>query len=123
RKADYLRHVVDEIVAARPQLGEPEALEVEARRLSHADELGTLTGDLARALDTAGLARAAKLLASLQRVDPETASWQPLLDSAFANVEELSRAVRAYADGIESDPGRLGAIEQRRDTLFRLTQK
>ena len=123
RKADYLRHVVEEIVRAAPQLGEPEALETEARRLAHAGELGRLSRELEQALDTAGLARAAKLLAGLERLDPSVARWQELLDGAFANVAELSQAARAYAAGIEGDPGRLAAVEQRRDVLFRLMQK
>ena len=123
RKADYLRHVVSEIERAAPQAGEMETLETESKRLAHADELGRLSRELEQALDTAGLARAAKLFASLTRLDPSTAKWQELLDGAFANVEELTQAARDYAGGIESDPGRLGTVEQRRDVLFRLTQK
>ena len=123
RKADYLRHAVDEIGRATPQLGEDDALETEAKRLAHADELGRLSRELEQALDTAGLARAARLVASLRRLDPSVAKWQELLDGAFANVEELAQTAREYAVRIEADPGRLAAVEQRRDALFRLTQK
>jgi len=123
RKADYLRHVVEEIRAAGPKLGEDETLAVEAQRLAHADELGRLSRELDQMLDTAGLARAAKLLAALERLDPSVTAWQALLDGAFANADELARAAREYAGGIDADPGRLAAIEQRRDVLFRLTQK
>jgi len=123
RKADYLRHVVQEIERAAPQAGETETLETEAKRLAHADELGRLARDLEQALDTAALARAAKLVAGLERLDPSTGKWRELLDAAFANVGELAQAARAYAAGIEADPGRLAAVEQRRDILFRLTQK
>src|SRR6266566_3588945 len=123
RKADYLRHVVQEIERAAPKHGEDEQLEIDAKRLAHADELGRLARDLEHALDTAGLARATKLLASLQKLDPSVARWQELLDGAFANVQELSAAARDYATGIEADPARLAALEQRRDVLFRLQQK
>ena len=123
RKADYLRHVVDEIARAAPQTGEVEALELEAKRLAHADELGRLSRELEQALDTAGLSRASKLFGSLVRLDPSVAKWQDLLDGAFAHVQELAQAARDYAAAIESDPQRLGAVEQRRDVLFRLTQK
>src|SRR5436853_1726239 len=123
RKADYLRHVVEEIERAAPQSGEVEALEVEAKRLAHADELGRLSRELGQALDTAGLSRAAKLFAGLTRLDPSVAKWQELLDGAFAHVTELAQAARDYGAAIESDPQRLGAVEQRRDVLFRLTQK
>jgi DNA repair protein RecN (Recombination protein N) len=123
RKADYLRHVVEEICAASPKMGEDETLAAEARRLAHADELGRLSRELDRMLDTAGLSSAAKLLAALERLDPSVSDWRALLDGAFANIDELARAAREYAGGIDADPGRLAAIEQRRDVLFRLTQK
>ena len=123
RKADYLRHVVEEIERAAPQSGEVETLDVEAKRLAHADELGRLSRELEQALDTAGLARAAKLFSGLTRLDPSVAKWQELLDGAFAHVAELAQAARDYAAAIESDPRRLGAVEQRLDVLFRLTQK
>ena len=123
RKADYLRHVVEEIERAAPRNGEVETLELEAKRLAHAEELGRLSRELEQALDTAGLSRAAKLFSGLTRLDPSVAKWQELLDGAFAHVAELAQAARDYAAAIESDPRRLGAVEQRRDVLFRLTQK
>jgi len=126
RKADYLRHVVDEIARAAPRVGETEALETEAKRLAHADELGRLSRELEQALETvntAGLARAAKLFATLAKLDPSVEPWRAMVDGAFANVEELAQAARDYGAGIEGDPGRLATVEQRRDTLFRLTQK
>src|SRR3989449_11437771 len=80
RKADYLRHVVEEIERAAPQNGEVETLEVEGKRLAHADELGRLSRELEQALDTAGLARATKLFGGLTRLDPSVAKWQELLE-------------------------------------------
>ena len=123
RKADYLRHVVEEITRAGPRAGEDEALDVEAKRLTHADELGRLSKELEQTLEAAGLARAGKLLGSLERLDPSVGKWRELLDAAFANVAELVTTVRDYAAGIESDPGRVATVEQRRDLLYRLQQK
>lgn len=123
RKADYLRHVVEEISRAAPKVGEDETLEGEARRLAHADDLGRLSRDLEQALDAGGLARAAKLLGALERLDPSTGSWRELLDTAFANVNELAAAARDYGAGIDADPARLEEIERRRDALFKLLQK
>jgi DNA repair protein RecN (Recombination protein N) len=123
RKADYLRHVVDEIAKANPKLGEDETLDTESRRLSHADELGRLARDLEQAVDASGLARAAKLLSSLERLDPSTAAWRELLDGAFANVNDLATTAREYAAGIDADPARLAEVERRRDAMYRLLQK
>src|SRR2546422_3915154 len=54
------------------------------------------------------LARAAKLVASLERLDATVAQWQELLDGAFAHVQELAQAARDYAAGHEGDPGPAG---------------
>ena len=123
RKADYLRHVLQEIERAKPKVGEDEALDVEAKRLAHAEELGRLARELEEAVDASGLTKAHKILASLLRVDPSLAQWQELLDAAVASASELAQAARSYASEIEADPERLSAVEQRRDLLFRLQQK
>ena len=123
RKADYLRHVLQEIERAKPKLGEDEALDVEAKRLAHAEELGRLARELEETVDAAGLTKAQKILANLRRVDASLGEWQELLDAAFASAAELAQAARTYASDIEADPERLSAVEQRRDLLFRLQQK
>jgi DNA repair protein RecN (Recombination protein N) len=123
QKADYLRHVLQEIEHAKPKVGEDEALDVESKRLAHAEELGRLARELEEAVDATGLAKAQKILANLLRVDPSVGKWQEMLDSAFASAAELARGARAYASDIEADPERLNAVEQRRDMLFRLQQK
>jgi DNA repair protein RecN (Recombination protein N) len=69
------------------------------------------------------LGQASRILGQLERVDPSTGSWRELLDSASANLSELSRIAAAYADGVQEDPARLAEIEHRRDLLFRLRQK
>jgi DNA repair protein RecN (Recombination protein N) len=130
RRADYLRHVSDEIQKAAPRPGELEAVEAEVRRLGHAEELGRTAVELADLLDgddrAAGhaLGHATRLLAALERIDPAGAQgWREMLDAALANVEELARGVREYAEGLDLDPARLAAAERRRDLLFRLDQK
>src|SRR5438093_1790289 len=94
KKADYLRHVLQEIERAKPKLGEDEALEVEAKRLAHAEELGRLARELEEAVDAAGLTKAQRILASLLRVDPSLGKWQELLDATFASAAELAQAAR-----------------------------
>jgi len=129
RRADYLRHVVDEIDRARLKPGEDELLQLEARRLSQAGALveqaqrmvDALEGEDGNALGALGLANRA--LTALEKVDPATAEWRELLDVAYTNLSELSRLATEYAAGVQEDPDRLAAVEQRRDLLFRLTGK
>jgi DNA repair protein RecN (Recombination protein N) len=123
RKADYLRHVLQEIERAAPKLGEDDALATEARRLGHAEDLGRLARELEEAVDGAVPTKAQKTLATLLNLDPSLARWQELLDATFASAAELAQAARSYASEIEVDPARLASVEQRRDLLFRLQQK
>ena len=129
RRADYLRHVVDEIDAARIKPGEDETLQIEARRLSQAGALveqaqrivEALEGEGGNALGALGLANRA--LTGLEKVDPTTGEWRELLDGAYANLSELSRLATEYAGSVQEDPDRLAGVERRRDLLFRLTSK
>jgi len=129
RRADYLRHVVDEIDAARIKPGEDETLQLEARRLSQAGALVELAQRIVEALEGEGgnalgaLGLANRALAGLEKVDPTTTEWRKLLDDAYANLSELSRLATEYAGSVQEDPERLAGVERRRDLLFRLTSK
>ncbi|MGH7656857.1 MAG: hypothetical protein ACREL6_01395, partial [Gemmatimonadales bacterium] len=129
RRADYLRHVVQEVDSARLKAGEEESLERDTNRLRHAGRLGEHARAVAEAMedeDTGAiraLARAERAMGPLEKTDPDTAAWRELLDSAYANLSELGRAATEYADLVQEDPGRLQKLEQRRDTIYRLAQK
>ena len=123
RKADYLRHVVEEITQAAPKVGEDEVLETEAKRLANAEELGRLARELEEAADQSGLSKGARVLAALERIDPAVGKWREMLDTAFTNLQELSAAARDYAASIDADPARLATIDRRRDILDKLTRK
>jgi DNA repair protein RecN (Recombination protein N) len=130
RRADYLRHVVQEIEAAKPRPGEDEATAIEAKRLGNVEELTRLAERLVQLLESGeegaaleALGGASKTLAQLERIDASVAKWSALVDAAYANVEDLALEIREYAADIDSDPARLAEVERRRDVLYRLTQK
>jgi DNA repair protein RecN (Recombination protein N) len=129
RRADYLRHVVDEIESARLKPGEDDSLDLEARRLSQAGTLADHAQRIALALDgeaesaLAGLGRADRTLSALERADPSVSVWREMLDGAYANLQEVARLAAEYAASLEEDPDRLAVIERRRDLIYRLKQK
>ncbi|MBX3172937.1 MAG: DNA repair protein RecN [Gemmatimonadaceae bacterium] len=129
KRADYLAHVAKEIAEAKLREGEESRLDDEARRLSHAEELQQLIGDLTSTLDQGdgspmqALGHLQKPLAALQKIDPSTARLQELYDNAWYALEELAREAVSYAEGVEHDPARLDEVERRRDLLFRLQKK
>ena len=129
RRADYLRHVVEEIDRAKLRPGEDAALELEARRLSQAGALMEQARRIAEALDgddgaaLRAVAAADRALGTLEKADPSVGAWRELLDTAYANLGELARLAGDYAESIQEDPARLAEVERRRDVISRLTQK
>ncbi len=129
QRADYLRHVVQEIETAELIPGEEERLEEEAGRLEHAGELRTLAESVATELerdDQAVLARLAALqraLAAVRRMDPAASPFEESLDSAFYTLQELSRDLMAYAGSVELDPARLETVRARRELIHGLVRK
>ena len=129
KRADWLRHVVQEIDAAKLRLGEEDGLVRDAIRLGQAGALSEHAGRLIESIDEdetgarAALSRAERALNPLERLDAETARWRELLDAAYAALDELTRMAREYLDGIAEDPARLAELERRRDLLHELRRK
>jgi DNA repair protein RecN (Recombination protein N) len=129
QREDLLRFQVAELAAARIQPGEEEALRSERRRLQHAGrlaaglaEVDSLLGD-DRDAAASRLDRAARILRDLGRIDPAIAEPLPLLETAAVHVEEVLAVLRRLRDGLEAEPGRLEALDERLDALSRLKRK
>ncbi len=129
KRADYLRHVVQELSGARLEVGEDVRLAEEARRLSNVEELRLHAGQLQEAIDgeeggaLRQLGAAQRALDAAARLDATLEPLRELIDSAFAQLQELAREAGDYASRLDADPGRLAEVEARRDLLFRLTRK
>jgi DNA repair protein RecN (Recombination protein N) len=130
QRADWLRHVVEEIGRARLVPGEDVKLDEEARRLEHADELRTLATQVAGAVEGDGdegilglLATVQRALGQLRRIDGGAEPLARLADDALYALEELGREATRYAEGVELDPRRLVEVQQRRDLVLRLMRK
>ena len=132
QRADFMRHVVDEIERAQLLPGEDERLQDELQRLEHADELRALAEQVVRRLDggddDAGglvqqLGAVQRLLAQLRRIDGGADRLALLADEAAYALDELVRDAATYAGGVELDPERLAEAQRRRDVVFRLLKK
>jgi DNA repair protein RecN (Recombination protein N) len=129
QRADFLRFQLREIEEAEVDAGEEQELEEESRRLEHAEDLARLSRGLHEALYEEETSVAAvvgglrRQLAELIRIDPSQAELREILETAYFNIEELGRRMADYASQVEHDPGRLDAIQRRRDLLYRLRNK
>jgi DNA repair protein RecN (Recombination protein N) len=124
RRCDFLAFQLEEIDAVSPSPEEYAALNAEHRRLAHAGQLHedgaalaqVLLGDIngvegASAIDATTVAL--RLGEGLANLDPGLAELLERLRSVDVELRDLARDFERYADGIEADPARLEALEQR----------
>ena len=137
QEVDLLRFGLDEVAAVDPQPGEAAALLVEEGRLGHADALraaaetaraAVLGGGEAGAGDAA--TDAVSLVAAARGALEQAGVADPALDALAQRLGEVGYLLAdvgadlgSYAAGVETDPARLAAVQERRAVLTRLLRK
>jgi DNA repair protein RecN (Recombination protein N) len=134
QEADLLRLGVEEIAALDPKPREDDELRAEAARLSHAEALRE-AADLAHAAlvgteaGESGPDVLSLLVAARRAVDPQREHDAELADIAERVAEvatlvtDVAGDLAGYRAGVEGDPLRLAAVEERRAALATLTRK
>ena len=118
-----------EIDAAKLELGEDLRLETERRVLQNAEKLySAAMGAYDLLYESANsvlstLRSAAHKLEELARFDAQFSEMVKVLESASADIEDVSATTRDYADGIDASPERLAELEDRLETIDRLKRK
>ena len=132
REIDLLRFGLDEIERIAPVSGEDVALAAEALRLQSADDLRDSAESAVQALagpdDEPGgalamLYAARKVFESAVSRDPAAAQLGERLVDASYQLSDLTADLARYLDSLESQPGRLEQIAERRAQLSTLTRK
>jgi len=132
RRADLLRHQIEEIGRARLEVGEEDDLRHAQRIQANAEQIIQLAGEayaaVAGGAEDASSARdllgaAAQRLAQLRHLDPSVASLAEMAEAAGLQLEELGATLRSYRDRIEYDPERLAQVEERLGVIFALKRK
>lgn len=129
QRLDLLDFQLAEIGAASPAGGEDVRLEEERRILVHAEKLKATAAEAAHALYEADGAMTVELnrtLSRLQecaRLDARLEKTVETLASVAYQMEDAASFLRDYADGVESNRGRLDEIEARLALLDRLKRK
>ncbi|HUF78554.1 MAG TPA: DNA repair protein RecN [Thermoanaerobaculia bacterium] len=128
-RLDLLRFQASEIDTAALRAGEDDDLRRERDLLRNAEAITQALGASAETLfEEEGsavdrLARSEDLLAGIEGWQEEAAAWRAELEEARIRVEEVARSLRRQLDGIEADPRRLDAIEDRLAAVERLAKK
>jgi len=128
-RADFLRFQLGEIDEAAIVPGEDEALDQEADRLEHGEELALGAEALHERLyaaDDALADQVAEVRRRLERLanhDGELTGHVERLADAWHALSDVGRELGSYASSVDHDPERLGQVRQRLDRLFRLKRK
>jgi DNA repair protein RecN (Recombination protein N) len=136
READLLRHGIAEIAAVAPQPGEDTDLATAVTRLEHADMLriaartahDLLLGDAddptTDAADVTGLiGNAQRALNQATGTDPDLDALNERLTEIATVASDVGAELADYEAGLEADPARLAAANDRRAALSGLIRK
>ncbi|GBD22714.1 DNA repair protein RecN [bacterium HR29] len=123
RQLDQLRYEVAEIERAELRPGEDTALRDELSRLASIERLREAAAALAEALDSPAFDAAFAAARAIVERDPGAGEVRDLAVVFEETAAELRRAVRRYAEGLEADPERLVALQERLDLIARLRRK
>jgi DNA repair protein RecN (Recombination protein N) len=123
REHEYLRWQLEELRSADPHTGEDEELSAERAAARHAARLAQL-GQLAiDALHEDGVARAAAAIRSASDLDPRLGEQASRLETLAEELSDAAAELRRYGDVLDSDPGRLEAVESRLAVLDGIKRK
>lgn len=133
QQADLLRFGLEEIAAVTPVAGEDEDLAAESDRLTHAVVLRDAAEGARVLLASDGestdvdvltlMSRAKRQIDSGVAHDPVLKDLSVRLTEAAMLAGEVASDLAAYASGMDTDPGRLAAVESRRAALGGLLRK
>ncbi len=132
RDLDLYRYELAEIEEVAPDPAEADGLAGERDRLHHAEGLReAAAGAQAAAIgaeDEGGgvvgaLAQAEALLQGVGGVDADLDALAARIAALAIELGDVAGELRGYLDGLEADPGRLAAIEERLEALDRLQRK
>jgi DNA repair protein RecN (Recombination protein N) len=128
-RIDLLSFQKKEISEACIQPGEDSELEMDRNRLKHAGMLYQAVQDSIENLYVGSgavserLSIIRKTMDNAARIDPGLASFSTALEDAGYRIEDIVEGLRTYLHSIETDEGRLEAVEARIDFLYKLKRK
>lgn len=132
RRADLLAYQIGEIRAASLTPGEEEEIKRQRSLLANAEKRMQLSaevyallyeGEANRRSVTDLLGSVLGGMSALAECDPSLSEERGFVEGVLYQLEELARTVRSYRDGVEYDPQRLAATEERIDLIQRLKRK
>ncbi|MEZ5124055.1 MAG: DNA repair protein RecN [Solirubrobacterales bacterium] len=131
RELDLLEFELGEIAEVSPDEDEERELLAQRERLRHLAALGGAASAGVEAIEpgdgeggaAARLAAAGAALDGVAGIDPQLDGLAERYRTAMVEVDDLASELRRYAEGLDSEPGRLDLVEARLAAVDRLKRK
>ena len=123
REQEYMRWQLEELRVADPHPNEDEQLAAERAAARHAARLAELGQQAIDALREDGIARAAAAIRAAAELDPRLAEQASRLEGLAEESSDSAAEIRRYGEVLDTNPGRLEAIESRLAVLDGIKRK
>lgn len=132
RRAEMLRHEIEDIKSADLDPAEEGDLRAERTKLSNSEQLATLAASIVTLLsgdaaeDLPGVDRMQQVAAALGKlaaIDTDLRDWAEVAEGIAAQVQDLAVEMADYADTVEYNPQRLNDIEERLEVINKLKRR
>ncbi|NGZ08930.1 MAG: DNA repair protein RecN [Nitrospira sp. LK70] len=129
QQEDLLRFQQQELDEAACRIGEEELLQAERHRLGSSRRLAELASEAQERIHDdaqgilANLVSMERVLAELSQIDPGMQQTLRFASEAKVLLKEVADSLRRYAEGLDADPMRLSAIEDRLAVIQRMKRK
>ena len=132
RRIDLLTFQAEEIEGARLKAGEEDDLRRERDRLANAENLSALAHQSLALLEEGTpevpaisdlLGQVLQALGGLSRIDGSQEALSRQAEELAAGLEEITRSLQNYEEGIEFNPRRLEQAEERLEAIHNLKRK
>ena len=127
-RRDLLSYQTEEIFEANLRVGEMDELSEEREMVLNAERISEASGETSFLLYDGEvsaydfISKAEKAIGRLSDIEKAEPFMEKILDIKYA-IEDLASEVRSLSDGIEFSPKRLDEIEERLNTIGKLTKK
>ena len=131
QRLDMLRWQDKEISEAELKENEDEELDVEIRKLSHAEKIAGFVEESYNILDVGvggsavltAVAKVKKNLEDMSRYDDSLANTYTMVEEAYISLQEAAGELRDYGESLEFQPAKLDKLQSRMDVIDRLCRK
>ncbi|RLD12190.1 MAG: DNA repair protein RecN [Chlamydiae bacterium] len=129
REEDLLKFQFEEISSAKLQTNEDKELLQKEKSLANAEEIGNIISELTALLENddhgvlSNLRIAQREFMRLKNLDPVAEKLGDSLSQSLIELGDFNQQLASYEDGIETNPKKLTAVQNRIDIITQLKKK